>query len=289
MTTKKVILTLFQLLMLHVAFAQIDSVPLTDSTIVKTQAVPKNENIYKFTPAVDIPIIAVAGGWSGYAFTKIYDKDNSTIEDIATLDKNDIPKFDRWAAGMSNEAADNASDYLFYGSIPYTFSLFLDKRIRQDALKISALYLEAMSITGLLYTGSVYFVDRYRPETYDTSIPITDRTSPGYKNAFFAGHPALVATGTFFMASVYGSYHPESNYKYVFYGVAVAATGTTVYLRHIAGKHFPSDLLIGTTVGTLSGLLVPRLHKINAKDQRLGLYPFGDGKIRGITAVYKMY
>src|SRR6185369_12000183 len=102
----------------------------------------------------------------------------------------------------------------------------------------------------------------YRPETYDTSIPVEERTGGNYKDAFLAGHPALVATGLFFTAKVYSDYHPESGFRYVLFGLAAAGTGATVYLRHISGKHFPSDLFAGVTLGTLSGILVPQFHKM---------------------------
>ncbi|MDQ3051650.1 MAG: phosphatase PAP2 family protein [Bacteroidota bacterium] len=270
----------------------VDSARVTATVATPISSAPQNDTdkpeIYKLNLAVDIPLIAVTAGWSGWAFTKIYNKDRSTEEEIRNLDKADVPKIDRWVAGNSNEKAEKASDYLFYGSIPYVFTLFLDKEIRRDGFKVGLLYLEAMSITGLFYTGTIYFVDRYRPETYNTDLPVGDRTSGNYKDSFMGGHPALVATSTFFAASVYDHYHPESNFKYALYGVAIAATGTTAYLRLIAGKHFPTDLATGVAIGTLSGLLVPRFHKINSgKEQKLGLYPFGNGEINGLTAIYK--
>jgi membrane-associated phospholipid phosphatase len=279
------------------ANAQIDSL----STITKDTSViekstsaqtPDNQEageIYHLKPVVDIPVIVAGVAWSAFAFPKIYSKDPSTVEEILSLDKNDIPSFDRWAAGKSNKTADNNSDYFLYGSTIVPFTLLFDKDIRQDAGRVGVLYLEAMSITGLLYSGSVYFVDRYRPETYNTSIPDEERLSGNNRNSFIGGHPATVATATFFTAKVYADYHPESSFKYVLYGVAVAATGTTVYLRHIAGKHFPSDLFIGTTVGTLSGILVPQLHKNKpVKERSLGLMPFSNGTIHGIAMTYKL-
>ena len=44
--------------------------------------------------------------------------------------------------------------------MPLPLVLLADKDIRQDAGEIGFLYLEAMSLTGLLYTGSVYIKDR---------------------------------------------------------------------------------------------------------------------------------
>jgi membrane-associated phospholipid phosphatase len=114
-----------------------------------------------------------------------------------------------------------------------------------------------------------------------------ERTDGITKNSFLAGHPCLVATTTFFMAKVYSDYHPDSHLKYVLYGAAIAATGTTAYLRHIAGKHFPSDLLTGMTVGTLVGILVPQVHKNKKINTRVTLLPF-TGDAHGVTVLYKL-
>lgn len=273
------------------AGAQQDTLTLqaADTTTNMVDVKPVKEKIYHLKPIVDIPIVAICGGFSGFAFTKIYNKQPSTEQQIRDLKKSNIPSFDRWAAGKSDRKAADLSDIFFYGSMPFPILLMADKKIRRDAPKIAFMYLEAFAITGVFYTGSVYFVDRYRPETYvDTNkIAVKDLTSGNYKDAFIGGHPSVVATATFFTASVYSAYHPHSNLRYAFYGAAIAATGTTVYLRHIAGKHFPSDLLLGTTVGVLSGILVPHFHRNRkATDNTLGLAPYINGGAHGITIYY---
>ena len=243
------------------------------------------QDVYKLKPAVDIPITALGAGWSIYAFTKIYSKDPSTEQQILSLDKDDINGFDRWGADVYSDKAAQTSDFFFYGSMPLPIVLMLDKDIRQDAGKIGFLYLEAMSMTGLLYTGSVYLFDRYRPLAYNEEVPMEERLKGGSKNSFFAGHVALVATSTFFTAKVFSDYHPDSKLKYLFYGVAVVATSGTAYLRHMGGKHFPSDILLGTAVGTLSGLLVPGFHK--NKGDKMSLRPYSNGISHGLALKYK--
>ena len=165
-------LTTFQAIAQDTLLIRTDTVVAGVTEPVTTPTRPAH--VYTMKPAVDVPIIAIGTGWSIYAFTKIYSKDPSTPEQIMNLDENDIPKFDRWAAGMSNEDADRISDYPFYGSMVLPFFLLLDKDIREDAPRIGLLFWEAMSITGIFYTGGVYFVDRYRPATYDESIPIEE-------------------------------------------------------------------------------------------------------------------
>jgi membrane-associated phospholipid phosphatase len=258
---------------------------------VPKKRAPANGEVYKLNPAVDIPLTAVTAGWSIYAFPKIYDKPGISEAEIRNLNKQNINGFDRWAADVWHENAEATSDIFFYASIPLPLVLLIDKEIRKDAAKIGFLYLEAMSVTGLFYTGSAYLWDRFRPLTYYSDfnkLPMHERTSGNERNAFLGGHPALVATSTFFIASVYGDYHPDSKFKYVLYGGAALATGATAYLRHRAGKHFPSDLIVGTTVGTLSGLLVPRLHRNKAyANSKVRIMPF-TGESHGLYVVYKL-
>ncbi|MBC7828541.1 MAG: phosphatase PAP2 family protein [Chitinophagaceae bacterium] len=271
-----------------------------DTTVRKSHnlinaAAPKpatgSDEVYKLNLAVDIPLTAVTAGWSLYAFPKIYDKKGITQQELNNLNTNNINGFDRWAADVYHENAAKNSDLFFYAAMPLPFVLLIDREIRKDALKVGFLYLEAMSVTGLFYTGSAYLWDRYRPLTYiknPNAELLSDQLSGNARNSFLAGHPALVATSSFFVASVYADYHPDSKFKYVLYGAAAVVTGGTAYLRHRGGKHFPSDLIVGTTIGTLSGILVPRFHKNKAyRNSKVRVMPF-TGESHGLHMVYKL-
>lgn len=252
----------------------------------ETEQQNNDEEIYKLKPAVDIPVTAITGGFSAFAFGEIYSKDGSTEAQINALRKEDINGFDRWAAGLNSKSAATTSDLFFYGSMPFPIVLLVDKHIRKDAAKIGFLYLEAMSITGLFYTGSTYLTDRYRPLAYNIESR-GEAMRGGAKNSFIAGHVALVATSTFFTAKVFSDYHPDSKLRHLLYGVAIASTGATGYLRHRAGKHFPSDIVAGAVVGTLSGLLVPHFHKNKSfKNNGLSIFPLV-GDANGVSVVYK--
>jgi membrane-associated phospholipid phosphatase len=264
-----------------------------DTTEIETQMpLPRQDwasvtgpKVY-YRPKIDLAITLPCAAFSIYSFPIIYSKPESDSAKIAGLSKENIPAFDRWAVKHSDKASE-LSDIAFYGSMPYPIVLLLDKDIRRDAGRVGGLYLEAMAITGLLYTGSNMVFDRYRPETYDVTKPFSERLSGNEKNAFFAGHVALVGTSTFFTASIYDIYHPNSKLKWLFYGVAIAATGTTIYLRHEAGKHFPSDLLVGTLVGVGSGMLVPRLHRAKPEKKTSWFLTPQVGRGLGFAATYR--
>src|SRR5258708_10473867 len=248
-----------------------------------------NSPVYTIKPKVDIPVFAAAAGWTFYGFSKISKKDGASQATVMNLQKSNIPWYDRWAVRPYNRSVDKLSYVPFDAAMPYPllFCAF-DKKMRKDYLKLTFLYAESMAITGVLYTSANHYLSRYRPLVYRSESPMAVRTSGNARNSFFSSHVALVATSTFFVASAYADYHPDSKFKWVLYGIAGAATLTTGYLRHRAGEHFPSDILVGTIVGTMSGLLTPGLHQTKLiKNQRLSIVPFA-GRSQGLAMFYKL-
>jgi membrane-associated phospholipid phosphatase len=238
---------------------------------------------------LDIPLTAAMAGWTFYSFAQISKKDGTSAEKLTTLSRSDVNGFDRWGIRRYNRNVDKASYYPFYAAVPYPpVFMFLDKKMRKDYAELLFLYTQAMSITGALYGSSAHYFPRLRPLVYDANSPMDVRQSSNSRNSFFAGHVALVATSTFFMARVFADYHPESGLKWVMYAAAVVATAGTAYMRQKAGEHFPSDIIVGTAVGTLTGLLVPALHKSKLiKNKKLSLIPY-TGPASGLAFFYKL-
>lgn len=275
------------------AVAQDDTIkmirPDSKSVTAITTATKQAETIYSIKKSVDIPVTAVGAAWSLYAFTKIYSKPHSTEAEILSLNKNDINGFDRWAVRPWSKKADRQSYYTFDAAIPLPLLLLTGKKTGKDFFKLTFLWFEAMSITGFLYTGSTYFTNRYRPYAYSSESPMDQRVRGGAKNSFYAGHVALVATSSFFMAHVYADYHPDSKLKWLMYTLAGAATGYTAYMRYKGGQHFPSDIVLGITQGMLTGLLVPHFHKHPLiKDPNLSFSPYSNGQDHGLALVYRL-
>ena len=269
------------------ALAQTDTTTtvLSQSTLHQAYA---DEPVYKLKPAIDVPLTLGTAGLSILGFSKIYSKDATPQYKIENLRKSDLNGFDRWAADVFHPEAEKPSDAVFYAAMPLPLLLMFDKDIRKDALKIGMLYIEAMGITGVFYTGSNYYVNRYRPLVYNENAPMDERTAGGATNSFIAGHPALVATSTFFTAKVFSDYNPDSKLKPLFWGAAILSTGATAYWRHRAGKHFPSDLIVGTSIGALTGILVPHFHKNKLfKNPNMSLTPFS-GDMYGLSFRYKL-
>jgi membrane-associated phospholipid phosphatase len=259
-----------------------------DSSTVIIPSV-KTISAYKIKPGIDIPITVVVDAWSFYGMSVIYGRDAIPEAEILALNKNNINRFDRPITGNYSLKAKAASDKFFYGSMPLPLFLLLDKKIRKDGLKVGLLFLETMGTTGVLYTTSAMIANRFRPYAYNTDVPMDIRTRGGVKNSFYAGHPSLVATTTFFMASVITHYHPIMKHKWILYTIAGGVTATTGLLRIQAGQHFKTDVITGTVIGTLVGILVPRIHNSKTyKASRLSLVPNFKNGASGFTAYYKL-
>ena len=297
---KKISLSiLVALFMYGTGIAQDTTLVATDTTVmtinesattesIVTQTFPaKKEPIYKINPWVDYPLTAVTTATTLYGFSKIYSKDRLTLEELSSLNPKNVNRFDRSATKQFNESASKVGDYLFYGSMPLPVIFLFDKKTRKDFPKLATLYLEAMGVTGIIYVSAVHFGSRYRPYAYNPEVPVEFRTRGGARNSFFAGHPSLVGTSTFFMATVFSDYHPESKSKWLFYTLAGAATLGTATARYLGGRHFPTDLLIGITLGPLSGILIPKLHKNKDLSKRKTTFMPYFGESSGMVVVHK--
>lgn len=241
---------------------------------------------YDLNPAVDIPVTAVGAGLSLYGFYLISEKDGISEETVKSLHPDDINRFDRGATREFSVDADNASDYFMYGALPLPLLVgLIDDDIRKDFWKVSFMFLEAMSINGAAYGMTAGTVDRYRPLVYNENAPLSERMRSNSRNSFIGGHPSVTATAGFFIAKVYSDYHPDSNFKYALYGLAGITTAGNAYLRYKAGKHYPSDILAGVAIGTLTGILVPHFHK-KERNKSFSLIPFS-GDVHGISMTYR--
>jgi membrane-associated phospholipid phosphatase len=137
------------------------------------------------------------------------------------------------------------------------------------------MYVEGHTITFTFYNYSWLgptFQNRFRPLTYYTQLPLKDRMDGGNRNSFYSGHTASVAYTSFFVAKVYCDYHPDLGAaKYLLYTAALIPPLVMAYIRVKALAHFPSDDMVGLTIGAAIGVILPELHKFSYKGITLGL------------------
>ncbi|OWP64929.1 PA-phosphatase [Hymenobacter amundsenii] len=244
-------------------FALLLALPLLPLSSAQAQ---RNASPYHTRFAVDAPVTLGLGALSGVGLLLISKKDGLDQAGLAALNKQDVPKFDRFSAGNYSAGAQTASDLIVYPSLLIAPGLLaLSNNIRANYGQVLGLYLQTMAASNATFTLTAGNVYRYRPFLYGTEGGTDKRTSNISTNSFFAGHTANTAAATFFAAKVYHDFHPGSAARPFVWGAAALVPAATGYFRLKAGKHFLSDNIVGYTVGAAVGILVPQLHKTAAR------------------------
>jgi len=249
----------------------------------------QRSSIYTLKPSVDIPLVVGGAALDMFNFAGIGKKDDLSQAQVEAKQKSNIDWFDRWAVHPYSHSIDKLSYVPFYVAIPLPLVVFgIDNKMRKDFWKLTAMYGEAMILTGVLYTSAVHYVSRSRPLVYESASPMDERRRSNSQNSFFAGHVALVGTSAFFIAQTYADYHPDSRYKWAFYTGAGIITGLTGYWRNKAGEHFPTDIALGSVIGVASGMLTPILHRTKIiRNKKLSILPVSSHGA-GLALLYKL-
>jgi hypothetical protein len=207
---------------------------------------------------------AIITGLTALSVTGLYlvqQKSGLSNDELARLDKNDVPKIDRWVAGKYSERAQLASDILCYPvMLVAPGMLALNPAAKAKFGQVAILYLETMMVTDAMFTMTVGNIYRYRPYLYGSEGGGA-RSGKIATNSFFAGHAAHTATATYFAAKVFHDFNPDSPARPYVWTAAALVPAATGYLRMEAGKHFLTDVLVGYAVGATVGVVVPQLHK----------------------------
>ncbi|MEM1121244.1 MAG: phosphatase PAP2 family protein [Bacteroidota bacterium] len=205
-----------------------------------------------------------------------------TLSEIELLSPASISNFDRNTIRHFSAKAHTTSDYLLYGSMAFPIALMADKRMRKDLLKIGTMASEAFMLNAGLTLITKGTAQRVRPYAYNPLVSVEDKMAKTTKMSFFSGHTSAVSVLSFFSAKVYADYYPNSKWKPVVWSAAAVIPAATGYLRYRAGKHFPTDVIVGYGVGAAIGVLIPHLHK-NKKVRKFILSPMATGEAIGFN------
>lgn len=256
--------------------------------ICGTTVFAQTESPYKTSWKADGLAIAGGVGLSALGLSLIKNKRDLTETEVNALSKDDVFFMDRFAAGDISDQADKDSYIPFYGSFAAVpVIMLLNKGQRHNAGQVMTLFVEAMSVTGALFSITAGSVQRSRPYVYNTTLPMSDRMDSDAQRSFFAGHTAATATATFFAAKVFSDFNPDSKLKpYVWAAAAIVPAGVG-YLRLKGGRHFLSDNVLGYGIGATVGILVPQLHK-KSNTTGLSLAPYGGNGVQGASLTYTL-
>ena len=223
--------------------------------------------------------IAGSVGLNVLGVVTIQNKPDLTETELANLNRDDVWRINRSAAGNYSEEADELSYIPFYASFATPLLMLLGEDERSNFGQISVMFIETMATTGAFFTITAGNVPKSRPLVYNENLSTEDRLDSDAQRSFFAGHTAATAAATFFTAKVFHDFNPDSPAVPFVWAGAVAVPAYVGYLRTKAGKHFFTDNLIGFGIGAACGILVPEIHKIG--NEKLDIYPTLNTNVMG--------
>lgn len=231
-------------------------------------------------------LVASAIGVGVLGYVLINNKHDLTLEQVNNQNPDNLPFFDRWAAGFYSKTADKHSYLIFDASYMYpVLGMFLNKNIHSKIKQVALLFIETISITSAMYTMTAGFVYRSRPYVYGHLAPDELRVQKRSQRSFYSGHVATVAAASFFMARVHKDFQGHKKLQPWLWGIAVTLPAVMSYERIKAGYHFLSDCIVSYGIGAATGLLVPKLHK-SKKLQNLTLFPQFGNDYSGLNLIY---
>jgi len=226
-----------------------------------SQTVNSQSSAYVLSPKVDYSIgggvllLGTSGYFAGSRDTAL------TQDQIDALNVEDIPRFDRKAVGKWSPALSHISDagLLLCVASP-AFLLFSDE-VRKNAAPFGVITAETYLSTIVLTNFTKNISRRARPYVYHPDVPSDLKMKKDAKRSFFSGHTSLAFCSAVATSTMFCRYHPDSPLRPWIWGTTLTLASATGYLRYAAGKHFPSDVIVGAIAGSLVGYAIPLLHQ----------------------------
>ena len=170
-------------------------------------------------------------------------------EELELLDRSEVNSFDVDVTYNYSTSAANISDALVIGAFATPLSLLAAKKSRKHFGHIGMLYAETILLTAGITNLTKVLVKRTRPLVYNEEASLSDKTNHKARLSFFSGHTSIATAGSFFTASVFSDFFPDSKFKPYVWAAAVTLPAVVGGLRVASGKHYYTDVIAGYIVG----------------------------------------
>ena len=189
--------------------------------------------------------------------------DPLTVEEITTLSREDVNAFDRGAVYQYSASASTASDILVYTVIASPLAMMTDQRVREDWGTYLLMYAETLLWTGASTHIVKNTVGRIRPYVYNPDVPMEEKTTRDARKSFYSSHTAFAFASAVFLSTTYNCYFPTSRWVPYVWAGSMAAAALVGFFRYQAGMHYPTDIIVGASMGGLIGYVIPALHRVD--------------------------
>ncbi len=204
-------------------------------------------------PTVDVPLTL----GSGVLFLTLFltPHRQGTLLDQTVGEKKGLDVF---AASTLNHGLADFTDYLLFASVAVGLGLVGVDGARHGRFGTrTLLYVESVMMVAMVTELTKWAVRRARPYTFTERLGVPDDGV-----SFFSGHTSTMAAWAFSAVRILDLTHDWPGWlRAVGYGSATFVTAAMATMRVMAGKHWPTDVMVGAVVGGAVGWLVPELHR----------------------------
>lgn len=133
------------------------------------------------------------------------------------------------------------------------------------------IYAEALSLNVLTVSTVKLIVRRPRPYTHSKDpriIDFMDRQGSDAYASFYSGHASTAFTAATSGSILYALQTDEPGARHTVWGLSFLLAGMTAELRARGGRHYRTDIWVGTLAGIATGTLVPLAHRLDLKQVR---------------------
>jgi membrane-associated phospholipid phosphatase len=201
--------------------------------------------------------------------------------------------WDKPFAGQHSLQAARASDYMLgFSAVPITLWTTEWLQGSMDSREYATTWLMATEVL-LLQSGLNLAVRSLqvwpRPFMLGNKGSAQERSSAQASGSFYSGHASGAFSVAAFSSALYATRHSQGYSKYVFTAGAFSIASSVAILRVMAGKHYPSDVIVGALVGSFIGWLVPALHEVQESESPLGIKKTGISAVPGHIQIVLMF
>lgn len=183
----------------------------------------------------------------------------ATQPQIQLLHPSQINTFDRIATRQWSPKADRVSDYLALSTTLLPLLFLSKEHTQKDFFKIANVSFQSFLLSQAL-CNTAKLSKRNRPYLYNQNIPMSQKLEKENNLSFFSGHTTWASSMCFSTAFAYQAYYPNTKYTPYIWTAAATLPALQGYLRVKAGKHYPTDVIVGYLVGLGSSFLMHQLH-----------------------------
>ncbi|WP_217898049.1 phosphatase PAP2 family protein [Fibrobacter sp. UWB3] len=239
---------------------------------------------YEVSVRLDVPLslgivmTSVLGVYQYYGMSKISSSDLKPKSELLPWDRPFAGLYSGWATTVSHYSGALAVAPLALAG----YSWYKGDADGHDFGAFSLMFVEAFALQNAL--NQLVRSTQLWPRPY-----IYAERGEGRKKAesasgeaygsFYSGHASAAFTVAVFTGEWFSEIYPNSKYKSLIWVSSLTLAGAVGALRVVAGKHYPTDVVVGALVGTGVSFGVLKLHEICKKNISFWAIPGNIGAI----------